>query len=80
MKTASELCESMPKRQFRDEINTFTLDEIFNRIQEYASDRKSNTSFYGSCRKDRQQEIESFGYKVVVYDLPPEEPMTQIRW
>ena len=78
--TANEVRAMMPKKEFRDEINNFTIEQIVERIHEYALENKYQTSFYGDCNDARKLELNMLGYGVECYNFPPKEPMTAIFW
>ena len=78
--TAQELRAKYSGNSFEDEINTMTIDQIYQRFEEYAQDRRFSAPFYGKIDKDLCKLFESNGYTVRVYGEAGRQQMTEIRW
>ena len=63
-----------------DEFLELSLDGIYLRISKYASNHNFDTSFYGIIPEHIQKLLESDGFRVQVFNFPPQQPMTAVYW
>lgn len=78
--TATEAKRFATPTDLFNDFETMSLDEIYDRIKESATDKKFETSFYGIIPDHLKGLLETEGYQVRIYNFPPQQPMTAVIW